>query len=502
MTQSRWIRNVFSSYVLSVVTGVIGFLLTPMLYHHLRAEKYGIYIFTFSLLVILEALELGMTSALIRYISSMAAQQQYEEVGKLTGAVFHLLLLTGAAGSIVVIVLRKPLADFFQVSQLPATGGEWVIALTGLSLLFHLPSFCLLGYLQGLQEFQKSNTVDALVQMVRALLIVVFIWKGWGLLPLVALIPAMALLRFAGLLVAARRATIPYLPQLGQLNLISLRQIRSFATLSFFSDNFYRWFMQLDRLLAARLLPLPELALIGIARRIPGAMRDFTAQPFWVTYPRVSSAEAQDDRSWIKKFVILSSRNLLALTLPLGLTLWVWAETILRFWIGEEIVPAVPIFRLFILFATFSALQEVPLTLLYGVGKIRYNTALWAMLLVAGLVAGAAGASFYGLIGLAISYTTVQGIGTVILFHHALPIAEVRRSELFRRAIAPVLYAVVPAAIWILATGWLLPQNMVSATASVVPGLLIFLGLFARMIAGPEKMNWQTRAKRIFLGLD
>ncbi|MBI3896101.1 MAG: oligosaccharide flippase family protein, partial [Acidobacteria bacterium] len=286
--------------------------------------------------------------------------------------------------------------SFFQVTGSPEAPGHLVIALAGLSLAFQLPSMMIRSFLEGCQDFHLANAVDILVQILRTALTVIFLLAGFGLLTIAALFPATAIARLVGMWLVARWAAIPFRPNLREANLESLLQTRHFALLAFSLETLMRWFLQLDKFLAARLLSLPNLAILAVARRWPGALIDISVQPLNVTYPLISSAAARSDHRMIQKFLFLSVRNLLALALPLASALFVWAGVILRLWIGNEVLVGVPVFRVFVIFAILAILHDVPTTLLYGVGKIRFAAMLSGILLIAGIGAGAWACSWGG----------------------------------------------------------------------------------------------------------
>lgn len=496
------VRNIFSNYALLIVSGLLGLFLTPLLFHFLQPNNYAVYVFALTMVTVLGNLDLGLFSTLIRFVSDLAARGLSTELKRLASTAFYFLAALGAFLSLLLLMLCQPLSSFFRLDGNNAAPGYLVIALSGLTLLFELPSTALRAFLEGCQDFHLANAVDILVPLLRAVLMVILLLSGFGLLAIAALFPTTALVRLVGMLVAARHATIPFQPSLGEVEWASLRRTREFASLAFFADTFVRWFLQLDKFLAARLLSLSDLAILSISRRIPFALKDVYLPTFSVTYPLVSSAAARQDERLIQKFLILTTRNLLAVALPFALALLFWAEVILRLWIGEEVLTGVPIFRVLVPFAVLAALQEAPLTLLYGVGKIRFNTALSGVLLVAGVVAGAWACAWWGLLGLAVAYTSVQGVGTLLLYRHVLPLVQVRTRQWFRKAVAPPLWAALPTAAWLSFSYWLVPRNVVGLAISIIPSFLLFFGLFVRLVVGPEKPNWNLYTRRLLTEID
>ena len=376
------------------------------------------------------------------------------------------------------------------------------IALAGLSLAFQFPGFALRGYLEGCQDYHLANAVDIAAELLRAGITLMLLLAGFNLLAVIAVFPVIALARLTGLHLAAHYSAIGWQPQWSQMNMRSMSQIREFTTISFLDGTFMRWFLQADKLLAARLLPLPSLAILAVARRIPLSLQTFCSQPFFVTYPMVSSADALGNRAKIQKFVFLSTRILLAITLPLATCLWAWGDVILRLWIGEEVAAGITVFRIFVVFAFFATMQEVPLVLLYGVGKIGYSAAVSAIMLVAGVVAGTWASLRSGLEGFAVAFTVVQAIGTIMLFVHALPVAGVRWDDWFRKSFRPVLHAWLPVLGWLVITSLLFPRTLAGLILSIVPRQAAFVFLIARIVVKSETPNWKVYMQRLLLEIE
>ncbi|OFV99707.1 MAG: hypothetical protein A3F68_02250 [Acidobacteria bacterium RIFCSPLOWO2_12_FULL_54_10] len=96
------IRNALSNTARVLVTGVLGFAMTPIVYHRLGNENYAIFIFALSVVAIAETFEAGLSSALVRYVSKLAAQGQKESLHRLASTVYFVLAGLGVLGSAII----------------------------------------------------------------------------------------------------------------------------------------------------------------------------------------------------------------------------------------------------------------------------------------------------------------------------------------------------------------------------------------------------------------
>src|SRR5689334_13551071 len=78
----RIIKNVSSNWFSLGVNVAVGFLLTPFIIHHLGDSANGIWILIFSITGYYGIFDLGIRSAIIRYVSKFAATGDKKELAK------------------------------------------------------------------------------------------------------------------------------------------------------------------------------------------------------------------------------------------------------------------------------------------------------------------------------------------------------------------------------------------------------------------------------------
>jgi O-antigen/teichoic acid export membrane protein len=502
MTLRRTARNVLSNYALFGVSGLVALILTPLLFHDLHPINYGVLAFALSFAMLLEVLDFGMATALTRFVSRLAAQELYGELRRLASSVFFAFAALGVVMAALVVTLSSLAATFFRIQAAGNASGRLVIALIGLSLLFQMPSAALSGYLQGCHDFHLGNAVDIGVQILRAIAIIVLLEHGYGLMAIAAIFPLLAVLRFIGLSLVVRHASIPFWPHASEFSPASLKSIRAFAVLSFVQDAASSLFMQSDTFLAAKLLALPQLAILVVARRIPWAISRLAHVTMAVAFPLVSSAAAREDRDSVRKFLLISARNTLAFVVPLATALYLWAGVILRIWVGPEVLSGVGVFRAFLVFAVFVSLGEVPQVVLYGTGKIGFSAgAYWGML--AAVVILAPFACFKGgLNGLALLFALVEVTGVLLLLWRALQVAALPIGLWAKGALPPVIVSELPAIGWLLLSFPFLPHSLAGFLFSSAGALGFSFVTYALMVTGAKPQPWRRRVKVLLAGTE
>jgi O-antigen/teichoic acid export membrane protein len=490
----KLLRNISSNYAVVAVNSLLGIVLTAVLFRSLRPANYAVLILALTVFTMLELLDFGVAGALLKYVSELHALGQPEELRTLMNTAWFLLLAIGAVAGGAAIPAARGLAVLFRLQASFPPEGTTVIAMVAAAIVFQLPAAALYSYLGGLHDFASANGVEITVVVLRTVALITAVYLGAGLLGLAAIYPAAAAVRMVGLLWRAARAQPSFFPNFRRIDFGSLGRLRGFATLQFAHWVTLTVFHNAENLLAAWFFPLPQLALLAVARRLPWGLVTVARPAIAVAYPLVSSAHARGDMAPVQRFIVVSTRSLLAVLVPLALALYLWCETILRLWAGSAALPAAPLFRAFVVFALLVGMQDIPLATLFGLGRLQWSALSSALSLASGVALAAWGARWAGIIAVPVAFAAVQTIVTVALFAYILKHTGLGLVAWLRRAVLPAMRIVVPAVAWIVASYHFLPHGFVGMTISFSVAAAIALLLLAdwkREAAGwPERLEW------------
>ena len=93
ITKKRFAVNVFTNWVATAVGMVVPFFLMPFVVHHLGDVQYGIWILAVSTVSYLGLLDLGLRSAVIRFVSRAQARGEFEDAANSISHALWLRLL-------------------------------------------------------------------------------------------------------------------------------------------------------------------------------------------------------------------------------------------------------------------------------------------------------------------------------------------------------------------------------------------------------------------------
>ena len=175
-------RNVGSSWFALGVNVLVGLFLSPYILHRLGDDAFGLWVLIFSVTGYYGLFDLGIRSSIIRYVSKYTAVDDREQLNGIIntalfsyGGVGLLCLVITAIGAFYVDSIFKVPASFLSTARL-----LFLMVGTAVSLGFPLGVFG--GILEGLQRFYLLNTTSLTSTVCRAVLIVIALRHGYGLL--------------------------------------------------------------------------------------------------------------------------------------------------------------------------------------------------------------------------------------------------------------------------------------------------------------------------------
>ena len=107
--------NALGNWTTLVVTAIIMLLLTPFLIKHLGRNGFGIWILISSILGYYGILDLGITSAIKRYIARYIGQENQRALNETTSTAFIIFCVLGFFLIIVSFAIATPLSKYFSV---------------------------------------------------------------------------------------------------------------------------------------------------------------------------------------------------------------------------------------------------------------------------------------------------------------------------------------------------------------------------------------------------
>jgi hypothetical protein len=182
LTQNQSLRlNALSNWATLGVSTVVAFLLTPFIIRHLGKTGYGIWALVGSLTGYYGLFNLGVDSALTRYIARYAAQGDEESLNETASTAIIMFCCTGIVVVIVSFLMAEPLARFFQVGPEQLADFRHVVRIIGFVTGLSFPASVFAAIIRAHERFVAVNCATVVITLLQSALVVLFLAVGWGL---------------------------------------------------------------------------------------------------------------------------------------------------------------------------------------------------------------------------------------------------------------------------------------------------------------------------------
>jgi O-antigen/teichoic acid export membrane protein len=494
----KLLRNLASNYVRYVALVGSSFILTPLLLHHLGARGYAIYAFVFVFILVLETCDAGIGIAVVRFVADAQARGEQRAVEEIVSTAFYSVGALGFLFTVLILLLADGIASFFFLpGDVPLVAA--CLRVGALAIACQMSASVLYSYLVGNQQFPIGNAVEVIAQLARLSMQVWLITLGAGLVPIVAALSGTMALRFAAMLLATKWSMPSLVPLSRDFRWFRLRSLARFSSLVFAESNLRQIFQQADMFIAARFVSLPQVALLGVVRRLPALIAQISGQASAVAYPLVASAEAQNRPDVRGRFMVIATRNWLFFALISSAFLFVWGGVLLELWVGREMLGGAPVLRILLIFCVASSLLEIPLTLLYGMGRIRECLAMTSGIVLVGITAGIWGVIHSGLIGLAWGIGAAQLLGTFFVFAYAFRLTKVHGGRILRSTILPLLPAAAFLSAWLAYSHRTIEHSWLGLVVTCVLGSAGAFVIYVLSLQPVRAGGWNMAVRAILL---
>ena len=453
MRKLEIIKNVGSSWFSLGVNILVGIFLSPFILHRLGDTAYGIWILIFSITGYYGLFDLGIRSSVVRYVSKFTATGESDRLNLLVNTSLWSYTLIGAVALVVTLAGSAAVDSLFRIPPEFLTTARWLFLIVGTSVAIGFPMGVFGGILEGLQKFYFLNITNVIGGLMRALLIVIALRHGYGLLMLAVItvvVPMLInILRFAIVL-----RLLPLEFHWRYFNRQSLREMASYSSATFLIMIAYKLRFKTDELVIGALLSSAAITYFSIGDRLLDYAAEVVSSLAQIFVPMSSQSEAKGEMPRLRKIFVLGNRACALIIFPISLMLLILGKSIIEAWVGTRYVAtSYPVLIVLCIPLTLVLAQGASPRILFGMARHRTLSWIVAIEAVSNLILSVILIRPYGVVGDALG-TAIPLTATALGFlpRHLCRVLEMRLSTFLREAYllpAALCTPLVPLLYWL-----------------------------------------------------
>jgi O-antigen/teichoic acid export membrane protein len=335
-TSKRLIHNTIFNVVTLVSSAVTTFFLIRFFLSQLGESRYGVWVLIGSIFQYRRLLDMGMNSSINRYIPVGLAKGDHEAIQRVLSTSLFFFSVVAIVFILLSLVIYFNIGAWFSIQSDMVGTTSLLVLIVGFCFALAMPIQLSSALLSGLQRYDILNLAELLVLLLRSMLIVILLRRGFGLLTMGLVFGiseiAVRLIQF----VFARRLLVRTVITLGSVDFKLLREMLAYGTNTFLYTMGALILFKASDIVIAMYLGTEEVSQFAVA--IAGVvllsqfLRAFTA----AIKPAVSDLDARDDHWRVREISFLMQKYSLLLIVPAGCFLVVMGREFLHVWVGEE----------------------------------------------------------------------------------------------------------------------------------------------------------------------
>jgi len=478
LEKAQIVKNVGSSWVSLGLNILVGIFLSPFILHRLGDTAFGIWVLIFSLTGYYGIFDFGIRSSIVRYVSKYTATQDIDDVSKLISTSIFIYTCIGAVCMLVTLVgcvyvdrvfHRSISADFQSTAR-------WLLFLVGSSVALGFPLGVFGGMLEGLQQFYVLNWTNIVSTLLRAVLIVVFLSRGYGLITVAVITVVLPVLAAVVRGVIALRS-LPISFSWKHVDRETFRRMANYSSITFMIIVAGRLRFKTDAVVIGTFLSSAAITYFYAGSRLVDYAGEVLSSLAQIFVPMSSQSEAAGNMERLRKIFVIGNRACAFTTLPITAVFAILGKSIIEVWVGKKYVAqGYPVLLTLIFPYTLMLAQSASGRILFGISK-------HGRLAVVTLIEGSANLILsillvrpYGIIGDALG-TAIPLLGTYLFFmpFHLCSRLGLRVSTFLRQAyLLPVMLSLPMVAVLLLMQRWFVPHTYRQLAVHLLAGGLAY----------------------------
>ena len=432
---TRALKNVTSSWAGLALNIAVGFFLSPFILHHLGDDAFGLWVLIFSITGYYGIFDFGIRSSLVRYVSKFQATGDKEQLARIVNTSLFSYTCLGLLLMIPTVLGMFYVDRLFRIPTPFLHDAQILFLIVGASLALGFPLGISGGILEGLQRFYLLNWTNMVSMIVRAILIVLALRHGYGLLTVAAITVALPLITSAVRAVLAQRIlAIPY--GLRYIDRTSFRQVANYGSITFMIIVAARLRFKTDAVIIGSFLSAAAITRFSIGARLVDYAGEVVSSLAQIFTPMSSQFHTAGDHARLRTIFIAGNRACAFVMFPICVSLVVMGRSVIEAWMGPAYVSSYIVLLLVLIPSTLYNIQSTSNRILFGISQHQTLAVVVLMEGVANVILSVALVRPFGIAGDALG-TAIPLLCTAVFF---LPRYMCRKLEVPLRKFIPEAY--------------------------------------------------------------
>ena len=364
------IKNIFSNWAMMFVSIAIAFFMSPFLVHNLGKEQYGIWALVLSIVSYSGFLDAGMRQSLARYIPKYYAVKDYPKLNQVLSTTDAIYWVTGSLVMLATLVVAFFFIGVFNVTAEYMPVMRITLILVGVNEAMRFV-FITRSALGPFHRYDIGNAIDILGTVANALVVVIFIGRGYSIITLAVIMVSTFFLKFFIRSIYQKRLVPEIEYKLAHVNKQTFKELFEYGAVSFFIVVAWMVIFNSDNVIIGMFLNTTDVTYYSIAGMMINYLRTLINAIGTPLIPTISHLEASNNYEEIAGLYTKLSKYLNYLAACIAIGILFYGGHFINLWMGEGFKSTVNVLHILIIPAAIYLPQVVANSVLLGISRHR-----------------------------------------------------------------------------------------------------------------------------------
>jgi O-antigen/teichoic acid export membrane protein len=331
-----FLRNTIANWSAFATAAAVSFFLAPFIIHRLGDAPYGIWVLLGSLVGYLGLLDLGVRSAVTRFVAGYHAKADHRGAAQAVNGALRVFAVLATLAIVISTVIAFTLEYLFKIPPGLIEDARIVVLLGGITMAAAFVGGVFSGIIAGLHRFDIDSGLEIAMTALRAAAVVVALDSGYGLVTLAVIQLVISLLRgVVSFIIVHRLYPELTLRSTGTTGVV-VRQLLSFSLFTSLIQLSGTLIYYTDALVIGAVLPIALVTYYAIAASLVDYARQLVTAISVIVTPRASALQAAQGEAAAAEAILRIGAAATVVIVPIALTFLVRGESFIGIWMGPE----------------------------------------------------------------------------------------------------------------------------------------------------------------------
>jgi O-antigen/teichoic acid export membrane protein len=494
--------NLTTRYALIVSAALLGIVVLPLNLRYLGEANYGLLTLVASITTYFSVLELGYGGGVVRYVAEYRARNDTRSMNEVLSTMFYVFSVIGVITYGLAIIAALLLPVIFNISPEQVHTGQIVLLIMAVHVAMHFAFSVYGGVVNGFERYYVNNIVGGVFNVATAIVNVLVLWMGFGLVELVAATTLMRLIPYF----VYRRNAYKAFPELeirrDYFRWDRLRELTGFSAYIAVIDWSARLTYTTDVFILGIFLNTTVVALYAVAQRLAEALLRMTNQLHTFLFPAVVSHAVDGGLEGQRSLFVKATRFQLAVAIGMCGSVAAVADVLIRAWIGPGYDASASVLRVLTAVVVIRTLMSMPSTVLKGTGHHRFVAIASAWCALASLLLSVVAVKLFGLAGVAWgAFIPAAVLSAAVVFPRTCHVVGMTTWRGYKQVVWPTVWPAGIAIAVLAETRHAVPAGLAAVLAHMASGGLLYAAVFFLGGLERDERRWFVSAFRQIAGI-